>query len=252
MKRKLGRWLIGGLIAVILLFVAFLLSLDSISRFVAERRIRAETGMKAKIGKFSIGLKTSTIHIQNFVLENPHEFGGGSFVEMPELFLDYDREKLRSGKLHLNLVRIEVAKVHIVENKDGKKNVDILQQHQHKSRSGKESSKSEEPPFVFDGLDTLEVTLGTVQFTSVKNPNQNMKQALGIQREIFKNLKTEKDFQTAAALLTLKAGASLWLSGELSNPASALFNGSFSGEEPSELLNNLPVQLPETPAQKTP
>lgn len=245
MKRKLGRWLIGALLAVVLVFVLFILSLDTIAKFVAERRIRSETGMETKIGKFTIGLKTSTIHIQNFVLKNPAEFGGGSFVEIPELFLDYDREALRSGKLHLNLVRIEVAKIHLVENKDGKRNDAELQKRQHLHKRKHDKDKNDQP-FDFDGLEKLDVTLGTVQFTSFKNPAQNLKQDLGIQHEIFKNLKTEKDFQTAAALLTLKAGTALLMGGEIANPVTFLFGNPASKQESEKILQKISEPPPES------
>jgi uncharacterized protein involved in outer membrane biogenesis len=248
MKRKLGRWLAYGLIAAVLVIVAFILSLDAIARFVAERRVRAETGMETSIGKFTVGLKSSTIHIQNFVLKNPAEFGGDTFVEMPELFLDYDHEALRAGKLHLNLVRIDIAKVHVVENKDGKRNVDELQKHQRRSKTSHGSTNQSEAPFIFDGLDQLEVTLKTAQFTSFKNPSQNLEQDLGIRHEIFKNLKSEKDFQTAAALIALKAGAGLLLNGELTNPAQLLLGGSNAGQETKKVLEGMPLPNKPQPA----
>lgn len=248
-KKKILRWLICISGAVILLVVAGILLLDTIAKSVAERRVRTETGMDTKIGKFTVGLRSSTIHIENFVLKNTAEFGGDTFVEMPELFLDYDREALRSGKLRLKLVRIDIAKVHVVENKDGKRNVDELQKHQRKSESprgttGKSPHKNE-PPFVFDGIETLDVTLKTAQFTNLKNPTQNLEHDLGIRHEMFKNLKTEKDFQTAAALLTLKAGAGLLLSGEVTNPLTLLLGGSTAGKETKNILEGLTEPLPE-------
>ncbi len=188
-----------------LLFIAFILSIDTLAKSIAEKRLSAQTGMKAHIGKFSIGLSSPTIHIQNFVLKNPAEFGGDSFLEMPELYLDYDREALRSGKLHLNRVRIDIAKIHLIENKDGKKNLDGLQKRQAKSKSSSGSARRSERAFAFDGIDLLDVSLNSVQFTSEKHPDQNLQQDFAIEHEMFKNLKTDLDFQTAAAVLLLKA-----------------------------------------------
>lgn len=246
------RWLIGIFSAIVILIIVGILLLDTIAKFIAERRVHAETGMETTIGKFTIGLKTSTIHIENLVLKNPVEFGGDTFVEMPELFLDYDREALRAGKLHLNLVRIDLAKVHVVENKEGKRNVDELQKHQRKSGPSDGSANKREQPIVFDGLDKLDVTLQRAQFTSFKNPQQNLDQDLGIRHEIFKNLKTEKDFQTAAALITLKAGASLLMSGELTNPAQLLFGGATAGKETKNILEGLAEPLPKKTTTNTP
>ena len=241
MKKKIAKWLLAGIAIAIVLVIAGLLSID----FIALNGRRASGSRRNRNGnedrKIQRRPKTSTIHIQNFVLKNPAEFGGDNFVEMPELFLEYDREALRSGRLHLNLVRIEVAKVHVVETKDGKRNDEELQKHQRKRDKRDGEKDKSEGPFVFDGVDKLEVTLQIAQFTSFKNPAQNLQQDLGIRHEIFKNLKTEKDFQTAAGLLALKAGANLLLRGDLTNPATLLFGGADAGKETKSVLEGIPA-----------
>ena len=134
MKKRILRWLVYIFSAALILTAIAIFLIDPIAKFIAERRVRAETGMETTIGKFTVGLKTSTIHIENFVLKNPAEFGGDTFLEMPELFLSYDRDAMRSGKLHLNLVRIDVSKVHVVENKNGTRNIDALEKSQKKPK----------------------------------------------------------------------------------------------------------------------
>lgn len=252
-KKKILRWAMGILGVLIILVVAGVLLLDPIAKAVAEKRMRAETGMETKIGKFTVGLRSSIIHIENLVLKNPAEFGGDTFVKMPEIFLDYDREALRAGKLHLNVVRIDLAEIHVVENKEGKRNVDELQKNQRKPKpdSPGSSTNQNESPFVFEGIDTLNVTLRTARFTSFKNPKQNLEQDLGIRHETFKNLKTEKDFQTAAGLLTLKIGASLLWSGEFTNPLTLFLGGSTAGKETKNILEGLTEPLP-IPTHPTP
>ena len=211
MKRKLWRWLVYLAVAIVLLIATAILFIDTIAKSIAERRIRAQTGMETRIGKFSVGLTASTIHIENFVLKNPAEFGGGTFLEMPELYFEYDRDALRRGTLHLKVVRINVAQVHVVENKDGKNNVDGLKKHQAKTKSSEASmtaSHKGEPAFAFAGIDVLDVSLNSVKFTSEKNPEQNLEQNFAFEHEKFNNLKTNLDFETAAAVLVLKAGLS--------------------------------------------
>ena len=203
--------MIYGIIAIIVLVVAAVLSVDTIARTVAERRIRAETGMQTSIEKLTIGFASSSVQITNFVLKNPTEFGGGTFFEMPELYLDYDRDALRLGRLHLRSVRLNLQKVHVVENRDGKSNLDAMQK-----RSKQDSLPSQtipqtnpaSPAFGFDGIDRLTVSIGTIEFTSSKNPEKNMVQNFAVTNEVFNNLKTELDFQTAGIVLILKAGLS--------------------------------------------
>ena len=245
MKKKLLRWLVCISGAIALLVVAGILLIDTIAKSVAESRIRAETGMDASIGKFTVGLRSSTIHIENFVLKNPAEFGGETFIEIPDLFIEYNRDALRSDKLRLKLVRISINKIHVVENKEGKKNVDELQKHQ--AKSVKDASPNEKGrtdwKLAFDGVETLDVTIRTAMFTSLKNPEQNIEHDLGIRHEIFKNLKTDKDFQTAAALLALKAGGALLLNGEIPNLKTLLMGGSKAGEETKIILKELTEPL---------
>jgi uncharacterized protein involved in outer membrane biogenesis len=245
-KKKLLRWLIYIFSAVILLFLAAVFFLDTIAKSIAEKRVRAETGMETTIGNFIVGIREPKIHIQNFVLKNPARFGGDTFIEMPELYLEYDRNALSTGKLHLKLVRINISKVHIVENKDGKKNVDDLQKHQPKMKSQTmpvRSSNKTEPAFLFDGIDTLDVTLNSIRFTSEKHPEQNLEQNLGIKHEMFKNLKTDLDFQTAEAVLILKAG----MSGALD--LNSLFKTSGTGRKSKKVLEDVAEPLKLEPAK---
>ncbi|MEP6663093.1 MAG: hypothetical protein ABJC04_05450, partial [Verrucomicrobiota bacterium] len=193
-----------------------ILSVDFFARKLAERRIQKETGMETHIEKLSIGFSTHSLHLQNLVMKNTAAFGGTTFLEMPELFIDYDRDALRGGKLHLKVVRVSLATIRLVENKNGQRNVDGLPKENFTSQTGsgeKKSMNSFSLPVSFDGIDLLEVTLGTAEFTSAKNPALNMKQELGIRDETFRNLKTESDFQTVAAVIMLKCGFNFWLAG---------------------------------------
>ena len=252
MKRKVFRWLICASVAVIILVIIGILSVDTIARFTAERRVRAETGMETKIGKFTVGFASATIHIENFVMKNPAQFGGETFVDMPELHFEYDREALRSGKLRFKLVRINIAEIHVVENKDGLRNVDELQKHQAKSKSSNTSTNRDELPFVFDGIDALDVTLRIARFTNLGDPRKNMATDLGIRNETFNNLKTEMDFQTVAAVLAIKAGASFLWSGDLTNPFTLLKQGSKAGTETKNILEGLTEPVLKKPAATNP
>ena len=126
MKRVL-RWFIYICLGLIVLVAIGILCLDIIARSVAEKRIKAETGMDAQIGKLQVSLRSQTLHIENLKLINPPEFGGKTFVDMPELHVELDTDALRNNQLHLRLVRLNLAHVHVVENAAGKKNTDVFE-----------------------------------------------------------------------------------------------------------------------------
>src|SRR5688500_11541421 len=104
MKRAL-RWFIYILLLLIVLVVIGLYSINPIAKSLAEKRLKEETGMEAKIGKFELGLRSQTLRISNLKLTNPPEFGGSTFVFIPELFVELDAEALRNNKLHLRNLR---------------------------------------------------------------------------------------------------------------------------------------------------
>src|SRR5277367_1003262 len=102
------KWLVRLFILAVVLVVILFLSLDTILRLVMENRIRAQTGMDAEIGKFSIGLATPTITIRDFKLFNPPNFGGTLFLDIPEIHVEYDRSALASRQLHVTLLRFNL------------------------------------------------------------------------------------------------------------------------------------------------
>src|SRR5436190_15643506 len=93
------KWMLRlGLLVAVVIVLLFIFK-DSILRTAAEQRIRAQTGMEAKIGKFSGSFFSPVVTIENFKLFNTPEFGGGPFVNIPELHLECDPVALAQGKL---------------------------------------------------------------------------------------------------------------------------------------------------------
>src|SRR5712671_3808479 len=126
MIRRLFRWALYLFIIFVVLVVAAVLLFDTMVRSFAEHNLRSQTGMDVKIGRFSVGFFSPTVTVENLKLYNTAEFGGGEFIDLPELHLVYDRAAFRTGKLHLNLVRLNLAEIHLVENKEGRRNFDAL------------------------------------------------------------------------------------------------------------------------------
>ena len=76
--KKIARMtfrILPGLIG--LLLVGFLICKDPILQAVAQRAVRAETGMEVVIGKLETSLGEGTMTLSGFQLINPPEFGGG-------------------------------------------------------------------------------------------------------------------------------------------------------------------------------
>ena len=244
MKKKALRWIIIICAALLALIVIGVLSFDSIAKSVAERRIRQETGMDAHIGKLNISFRNHTVHIEGLRLVNPPEFGGDTFVRIPELHLEADLEAFRQNQLHLKLVRFDIAEVHVVENKEGKKNIDLLQKHGETGKApGEKSEQHGQEPMRFAGIDRLELSLGVAKFTSERKPSLNFERNLRIENRVFENIDSEKELQSIGVVLAAQAGFNALLEGVLTSPGEVIKKGSSAGKETKKLLENLVAPL---------
>jgi uncharacterized protein involved in outer membrane biogenesis len=202
--RRLIRWVVCLLILLVALIVTAVLSRNAIVKQIVQSRLRAGTGMDVEIGKMEVGLGAPTIAIEDCKIYNPPEFGGTLFLNVPEIFVDYDWDAARSGKLHLNLVRINLAEIDIVRGKQGRLNTQDLDE---KSKAASEAAKKQGSALTFTGLDTLNVTMQKLRMWSLATPDRVREERLGITNEIFTNLKTEAELQQMAMLLAARCSA---------------------------------------------
>jgi len=197
--KKLFKWLFRLLLVLFLFVLVLILCLNPIAKFLTERQIRQQTGLDVTIGKLSIGLGNSTLAIENFRLYNSSDFGRSIFLAVPEVRVRYDLPALRAKRIHLNLVQLNLGELHIVQNKNGKTNLQALQGRQNPS-----SSASGASPVQFEGIDTLKLTIGKLKFTSDKNPARNEERYIGYKNETIKNVKSMKDLEPLIARIALE------------------------------------------------
>ena len=200
------KWLLRLFILAVVLVVIFLLSLDTILRVVIQNRIRAQTGMDAEIGKFSLGLAEPTVTIKDFKLFNPPSFGGTPFLDIPEIHVEYDRAALARRELHLNLLRFNLGELDIVKNEAGQTNIfSIASLPAVKKPGKKEKSFSDQTGYTFTGIDVLNVSVGTAKYIDLKDQKNNREQKIGLENMVMKNVKTGTDLAGLAVLLALRS-----------------------------------------------
>lgn len=210
--RTVFRWLFRLLlvlaVVVFLAAITLLLLKDSITKSVAERNLRDATAMDARVGKLEVGLFTPTVNLEGLKLYNPPEFGGGTFLDLPELRIEYVPDELRNRKLHLKTLRLHVAEVHVVRNKEGKTNIEAIEKEAKKRTGGGKKGDTNTPGVEFGGIDVAYVTIGKIKVTDLANPRNNREIAVGLKNEMGRNLKTEAD---VAGWFTFVVMRSLWL-----------------------------------------
>ena len=204
------KWFFGALLLLVLLAVILFLSLDTILRVTAENRIRAQTGMDAEIGKFHLGLLEPVVSIKDFKIFNPPEFGGTPFLNIPEIHVEYDRAALLKNKIHLTLVRFNLGELDIVKNEAGQTNLFSLgvALPQNGAAGGNQQLKElkQRTGLDFQGIDALNVSVGTAQFIDLKDSRNNRTQKIGIDNLVMKNVKTPADLAGLAVLVALRGG----------------------------------------------
>lgn len=207
MKRVL-RWSLIGLVVIIVLAVVGLLSLDSIARSMAQKRIQNETGLTTEIGELHVGLADQTVTVKKFKMLNSAEFGGSTFIDLPELQLSCDWQALRDHHLHVRLLKLNLAQLHVIQNKDGKYNADIVPQKTStpSNHPNPPSQNGSREKFNFDGIDEMIISIGELQFTCEPNPERSFDKKMGLKDQKFTNIKTDQQFQSVAMALALKAG----------------------------------------------
>ena len=207
--KKLLKWFFGLLLLVVALAVILLLSRDAIFRVIAENRIRAQTGMDAEIGKFHVGLLEPVVTIKDFKIHNPPDFGGTPFLNIPEIHIEYDRDALKKNQIHLTLVRFNLGELDIVKNEVGQTNLFALgvTLPTKEAQGGKELEEFKRRTGLdFQGIDVLNVSVGSAKFIDLKNPGNDREQKIGIDNLVMKNVKTPADLAGLVVLVALRSG----------------------------------------------
>ena len=204
------KWFFGAVLLVIVLAVVLLLSLDTILRTVAVNRIRAQTGMDVEMGKFHLGLLEPVVTITDLKIHNPPAFGGTPFLNIPEIHIEYDRDALAKNQIHLTLVRFNLGELDIVRNEAGQTNLFALgvalpKKGAKGSNAGLKEFK-QRTGLDFQGIDALNVSVGTARFIDLKEPANNREQKIGIDNFVMKNVKTSADLAGLVVLVALRGG----------------------------------------------
>ncbi|MCS7336780.1 MAG: hypothetical protein NZ739_00865 [Verrucomicrobiae bacterium] len=202
--KKLLKWAVRIAFVLVALVAVALVFRDRILKNVLEKQIHAQTGMRATIGSVYTGIHEPVVKIESLRIYNPPGFDDSRFVDIPEIYVEYDRAALLARKLRLRLVRFHLAELNVVENLQGKDNVTYLLEKQKAAK--KRPEKGGAPAFEFAGIDTLKLRLDQARFRSLKNPRRNKDIRLEINEEL-KNVKSAEDFTGLIVQVMLKRGA---------------------------------------------
>jgi len=199
--RFIVRWLFRLAVVLLILTVALLLGKDLLLKELLQVHIRRETGIEARVGRFEVGLLAPTLRVEDLRLYDPPEFGGGVFLHVAECQIEYDVSALWDRRVRLRLLRLVVPEAGVVWTPTGDSNLAFL--HRRLQARARAAGPSD---FDFGGLDSLNVTLGRVTSRSLAAPGPVQTLSLGVQNEVFTNLRTPADLAMALTRIAWKAG----------------------------------------------
>ena len=202
----LVKWALRLFLAVVALIVLLLLSKDTILRLIIENRIRARTGMEVKIGKYSSGIFSPVMTIENLRLYNTPEFGGTLFLEIPEIHFKLDTAALAHREIHVTLARFNVSELNVVHNEAGQTNLYSIVDSIHRRNPRRKHGEKWFGNFEFTGIDVLNITLGKGRLIDLKDNRNNCETVIDLRDQVFKNVNTDEDLHTALILLYLRSG----------------------------------------------
>jgi hypothetical protein len=211
--KSIFKWLfrlfLAAIALVVVVIVVLLLTYNSILRVVIEHNIRAQTGMDAEIGSVNLALTSPTIQIKNFKLYNSRDFGGTPFLDIPEIYVEYDRAALMRQEIHVTLMRFNLGELDIVKNQAGQTNIFALGLKLPSKKSGGRQNAlnfKKQTGYDFTGIDTLNVSVGTAKFIDLKDQRNNREQNIGIENCVMKDVKTPADLGGLGLLIALRSG----------------------------------------------
>lgn len=226
----LFKWAIRLVLLVMVLAVILYLSFDPILGLIASHSIRQQTGMQTEIGKFHVGLTEPIIEIKHLELFNTAQFGGTPFVNIPEIHVEYDREAMRKGRLHINLLRFNLGELDIVRSMDGQTNILSLGIGLTKTNEDNHPAGNPWKTFraktglEFTGIDCLNVSVGEFKYLDLQNQTNNRIQKIGIDNFVMTNVTSQSDLLALALVVALR-------SGDVFQPLAAPGNSSQTGQD---------------------
>ena len=190
------KFLVIALI-VILGLVCLGIAKDQIIKYVIIGVGSNVAGAQIEVGGFSLGILKQTIRIKALKMHNPAGFPSGVMADLPRIYVDTDMVSLLKGKIHLQMLTIELKDLELVKNRDGKLNVDSLKVAKQERGAG-EAKPSKPLPMQ---IDQLNLDMGRIVMKDYSVENGPSVQVYDINlKKSYKNITSAQ--QLTALLMT--------------------------------------------------
>lgn len=192
-----SKWIYRLIVIALLLLIGAYLLRDPLLQSLAEKRIRASIGLDARMDDLDVALLDQRVTLRNLRIYNTAEFGGGVMLDIAELHFELDAQALRDQELHFKLIRVEVAELGLVINKEEQTNFDAVREYRRQRRAEQPPNSPLDdvidPSLKFAGIDNLNLSVG--QFTKTQLPASGPPEIVGInvRNAVYSDIRGKED-----------------------------------------------------------
>jgi hypothetical protein len=193
--RFISRWIYRTVVVVLVLGIGALLLRDPIIQALTESRIESATGLDVRIRRLNMGLLSSKVTIEGLRIYNTAAFGGGLMFDIPELHFEADSSALKSGEIRLKLLRLELAELQIVMNRDGISNFEALRRYRvdRQSKSSGPLKDIVDPSLKFAGIDILNLSVEKFHKTDLRTSGPPQVIDVSVRNAVYQRIHSKRE-----------------------------------------------------------
>lgn len=192
MERKIRKLLaISGIIIAVLFTLSFFK--DQLVKSALAAAAGKVLGSRVEIGGLSFGIAKQRAVINNLEIYNPQGFPQEKLLDLPLIDLQYDLSALLAGKLYLPRVRVDLKRLVVIKDKEGKLNVDSLKVSQKPEEAKEKERPQKAMPF---RIDYLFLNIGQVVYKDFSQGAKPVVQVyeVNIKNKQYRNLTSAQQF----------------------------------------------------------
>lgn len=172
-----------------------------------QNTLAQRTGFPVSASSFNINPLAGRITLKDFEIKNPAEFGGGTFIKVPNFAIEADINTLMSQKIHIRELNLHVAEVTLVTNEAGLKNTQVFAEKlRGKTEAAPANTPAKEQPkrdVVIDRLALRFDTANVVNLATKPAKKTNVNLGLNIERT---NVASLQELQTQIMTAAMSSG----------------------------------------------
>lgn len=193
---------------VVLVAVGLFFFRDRIATRLLESGVESESGLIWTGGSATVNVAKATIDIKGLELVNPGHFPERRCLDIPSATIEFDIEKLQSGKLVARKVTLDIARLVIVRTALGEMNLDRIKALMLSPEEKRPGGRSPIPPaqFLVERLEMRADRIEALDFSASPNPPPLINE-IKLTGVVFNNINNGRDLQRAVFTSILQAAS---------------------------------------------